>query len=191
MERDDRHFTIGYPLGFLARAAGLSAVACGLGLWLLRWFFSRDLGSEFAPAFYLLRHLVGFLLPALAFSLLSVLLVACCALFGVALFASHKIAGPLFRLQRVAGYLCRGILVGRVHLRTGDQGRPLAETINVWVQARKDLLQRNRALAERLDELLCACEAGVAAGDREDTRRAAKELEKKASELGANWPTKP
>ena len=191
MERDERHFTIGYPLGFLARAAGLSAVACGLGLWLLRWFFSRDLGSEFAPAFYLLRHLVGFLLPALAFSLLAVLLVACCALFGVALFASHKIAGPLFRLQRVAGYLCRGILVGRIHLRTGDQGKPLAHSINEWVQTRKDLLQRNRALSERLDELLCACEIGVAAGDREATASALQQLGLKVSELGNLRQTKP
>ena len=153
------------PLVFLGRAAVLSMLACGVGLWILRWVFSRDLGVEFAPAFFLLKHLISFLVPALLFCILVVLLVASVAIFVVALFASHKLAGPLFRLQRVAGYLNRRILVGRIHLRAGDQGKPVAVCINEWVAGRKDRLTQLRSLVEELGASLRTCE--LAAGRRD------------------------
>lgn len=170
MDRDDRPFELSYPLGFLARAAALAALACGLGLAILRWVFSKDLGTEFAPAFYMLRNLIHFLVPALAFCLLAVLLVASVALFAVAVFASHKVAGPLFRLQRVAVYLGRGSLIGRIHLRAGDQGTHLAACINDWVDHRKVRLSELRSAAERVDAVLCACESPAGRSDPARTR---------------------
>lgn len=158
MHRDDRPLDLSYPVGFLARAAGLAALACGLGLAILRWVFSKDLGAEFAPAFYMLRNLIHFLVPALLFCLLAVVLVASAALFAVAVFASHKVAGPLFRLQRVAGYLGRGTLIGRIHLRAGDQGKPVATCINDWVGIRKARLLELRTAADQIDAALTALE---------------------------------
>jgi len=169
---EDATFRLSYPLGFLARTAAVSAVACVGGLVLLRWIFSRPLGTEFGPAFYTMKSVLAFLAPALAFSLLAVLLVASVAVFVVAVFASHKVAGPLFRLQRVAGYLRRRVLVGRIHLRAGDQGRPVAEEINAWVSQRKG---EWATLQERID----AVEG--AARRREDARaRASQEGERAA-----------
>ena len=165
MSRDDLPFRISYPLGFLARTAAFSALSCGLGLLILRWVFSRDLGVDFAPAFYTVRNLLRFLVPALAFSALAVLLVASVSVFAVAVFASHKIAGPLFRLQRVAGYLGRRILVGAIHLRAGDQGKPVAAAINDWVKSRKDRFTLLRSEAEAVEAALRGCEEALVAGD--------------------------
>lgn len=183
MQPDDRPFDLSYPLSFLAKAAVVAGLASALGLVILRWVFSRDLGDSFAPAFYMLRNLIHFLVPALLFSLLAVLLVAACALFAVAVFASHKVAGPLFRLQRVAGYLGRGVLVGRIHLRAGDEGRPVASRINAWVEGRKARLRALRLAAEELDGALCACEAAGVAADAATRERLVHELLRVAEAL--------
>ncbi len=144
MTDNETPFGLAYPLGFLLRTALAVALACGVGLGVLRWVFYRELGPEYARAFYTLKNLGGFLAPALLFAVLAVLAVASVAVFGVALFASHKVAGPLFRLQRVAGHLAAGTLAGRVHLRAGDHGKVVAHEINRWVEARKDRLARVR-----------------------------------------------
>lgn len=177
-----------YSLVFLSRAAVFSMAACGLGLWILRWVFSRDLGGEFAPAFYLLKNLLAFLVPALVFSLLVSLLVASAAIFVVAVFASHKVAGPLFRLQRVAGYLNRRVLVGRIHLRAGDQGKPVAACINEWLAGRKQRLALLREAEEQTELALREVEAASARRDR-DGILVAVQLLKRQSELLAKLKT--
>ncbi len=150
MSSDDVTFPVSYPMGFLARTAAVSAVSCFGGLAFLRWVFSRPLGDDFGPAFYTLKGVLAYLAPSLAFSFLAVLLVASLAVFVVAVLASHKVAGPLFRLQRVAGYLRRGALVGRIHLRAADQGKPVATEINAWVDSLKE---KRSAFQNRVAEL--------------------------------------
>ena len=186
MPTDDKPFPLSYPLGFLARAAALAALSCASGLLILWWVFSRDLGSEFGPAFYTLKNLLGFLLPALAFCALVVLLVASVAVFVVAVFASHKVAGPLFRLQRVAGYLERRLLIGTIHLRAGDQGKVVALAINDWVRVRKERLASVRLRVRAFENALTAYKDSLAKGDSaaisgltERLRRSARELQHK------------
>ena len=150
MSSDDVTFPVSYPVGFLARTAAASAVSCLGGLAFLRWVFSRPLGDDFGPAFYTLKGVLAYLAPSLAFSFLAALLIASLGVFVVAVFASHKVAGPLFRLQRVAGHLGRGVLVGRIHLRAADQGKPVATEINAWVDRLKE---KRSALQSRVGEL--------------------------------------
>jgi hypothetical protein len=165
MSRDDVSFRISYPLGFLGRTAALCALSCGVGLAILRWIFSWEFGADFASAFYAVRNLLRFLVPALVFSALGVLLVASLSVFAVTLPASHKIAGPLFRLQRVAGRLGRRTLVGAIHLRASDQGKPVATAMNGWVKLRKGRLALLRSQSEAVATALRACEDALAAGD--------------------------
>ena len=167
MPPDETHFGISYPLGFLARTAALLALSCALGLLILWWIFSQDLGPDYAPAFYTIKNLIDFLVPALVFSGMAVLLVASATVFVVAVFASHKIAGPLFRLQRVAGYLGRRTLVGRIHLRSADQGKAVAGTINAWVARRKERLAALQIDIAACEETLKRCEESVERADFE------------------------
>lgn len=188
MNRDDTPFRLSYPIGFLVRAAAASVLACGAGLTILRWIFWRDLGTEYAAAFYTLKNLLDFLVPALVFCLLSVLLLASLAVFVVALFASHKVAGPLFRLQRVAGHLAGRVLVGRVHLRLGDQGKPVASELNAWVSGRKERLARLRVGAEAWEAALGELERAVAGGTPEALSEALRILKHRTGELAEEYP---
>jgi len=161
MKIDERPFGPSYPLGFLAKTTAFTALACALGLVILRWVFFQELGTEFAAAFYTIKGMLAFLLPSLVFCALAVLLVASVAVFLVAVFASHKIAGPLFRLQRVAGHLEDRVLVGHIHLRTGDQGKPVARALNDWGAARKAELGALQTQLERCRSPLAACEQAL------------------------------
>ena len=165
MDIDERPFGPSFPLGFLAKTTAVTAVACALGLVFLRWVFFRELGTEYSAAFYTLKGLLTFLLPSLVFCALAVLLVASVAVFLVAVFASHKVAGPLFRLQRVTGHLQRKVLVGHIHLRTADQGKPVARALNEWGASRKQALAGLRTGTDRCVEALRACEQALAEGD--------------------------
>jgi len=191
MARDDVTFPVSYPVGFLARTAVVSAVACAGGLVLLEWVFSRELGAEFAPAFYTLKSVLSFLAPALVFCLLAVLLVASTAVFVVAVFASHKVAGPLFRLQRVAGYLGRRVLTGRIHLRVGDQGKPVATEINAWVAGRKQRLAEFHARSEAFEEALRRCEELAARGEAAELGRALVDLRRLGDEFRGERQERP
>lgn len=46
------------------------------------------------------------------------------------IFLSHKIAGPLFRFQRIFETMARGDLSVRCHLRKFDEAKPVARTLN-------------------------------------------------------------
>lgn len=183
MRNDNSYFGYSYPVGFLARIATLSALACGVGLMIMRWVYFRDLGTEYNAAHHTLKNLLGFLAPSLAFCLLAVLFVASIAVFSVAMFASHKVAGPMFRIERAIGYIGRKTLIGRINLRVGDQGKPLAAEINKWVDNRKKSLGDLRARVRLCEETLRAFENSLAMGDAEAIEKYFKKLKSASMDL--------
>ncbi|MCM8812959.1 MAG: methyl-accepting chemotaxis protein, partial [Candidatus Omnitrophica bacterium] len=78
------------------------------------------------------------------------------ALFFVgSLFAAHKIAGPLYRIQRVARAIRQGDLSVDVQsLRAGDEMRELASEMNAAVEKIRHLMERYRGLAGQLSRLV-------------------------------------
>ena len=171
-----------FPARFLIRTAAVSAVALGVGAGALRWMLARDLGTEFRAAHYTLKGLLGLVGPALLFCAVSVVLVGSVGVLLVAVLASHKVAGPLFRLQRVAGYLERENLPGRVHLRAGDQGAALAAALNRWMDRVRERVRSEQEAALRADGALQAYLEALAAGGPDRGREALRELAAQARE---------
>jgi hypothetical protein len=156
----------------LARVTVLCAIGCAAAWGFLRWVFLRNLGEDYGQAYYLLKSYERFLVPAITLSALLALLLASGALFFVLLLASHKVAGPLFRLQRVADHLGRLTIVGHIHLRDGDWTKSIAASINQWTQQRRDYFRRMRAGAEALEEALRVAKVAAAGSDPERTASA-------------------
>ena len=145
-----------------SRLALVCAIGCLAGLLFLKWIFWRDLGAEYAQSFYTLKSMSTYLVPTLALSLLIVLMIASVAVFGVVVLASHKVAGPMFRIQRVGEHLDKSILIGRIVLREGDWLAGLSDKINKWVENRKQIHNANREWAEDAHQAIRAMK--VAAG---------------------------
>lgn len=70
--------------------------------------------------------------------------------FLVALFLSHRFAGPIYRFEKSAQIVGTGDLTHRVSLRTGDELLELQEEFNQMVSNLQSKVQKDRALAAHL-----------------------------------------
>ena len=55
-------------------------------------------------------------------------------IFALGLLFSHKIAGPVYRIEKTIHEIVRGNLGSRIRLRKGDELRDLADTINTMTE---------------------------------------------------------
>jgi len=129
----------------------------GLGTLLLFLFYYRFLSfpltGGYGAVFHVLRRLGDGLLPVIFLSLLVyVLLVgAASALLCIRLF--HKIAGPIFRLERTMGELLDGEPVKPFFLRHGDLVPELSPAFNGFVRRLREDRQRCVVVMENADRL--------------------------------------
>lgn len=123
--------------GYVGRfAAQLLAVvaAGGMLLYLAFYFlFARPLPDTYAGVFFALRNLSAFLFPFLILSVLAYVLVVSMVIALLAGHAFHKIAGPLYRMERALENYESGEPVKAVFLRKTDQLVPLANAYNRFV----------------------------------------------------------
>ena len=68
----------------------------------------------------------------------------------VSVFVSHKLAGPIFRLEQVAELVAKGDLSVRVHFRDGDELAETAAHVNRMIESLREKTARDRDLASRI-----------------------------------------
>lgn len=159
-----------FAIRLWAKIAAVCAVGCLGGLVFLRWVFWRDLGVDYAQTIYTLKSMNTYLVPTLVLSSLIVLFIASVSVFFVAVIASHKVAGPIFRLQRVGEHLDKSILIGHIHLRKGDWLTTIAAHVNEWVAKRKKTHTALRHDAEIAHEAIRAMKVAAGRGDYAEAR---------------------
>jgi methyl-accepting chemotaxis protein len=85
----------------------------------------------------------------------------------VSVFVSHKLAGPIFRLEQVAETVAQGDLSVRVHFRDGDELSETAVHVNRMIESLREKTARDRrgalGIAARLDEIAAAFKSGALA----------------------------
>lgn len=74
----------------------------------------------------------------------------------VAIFISHKFAGPIFRLEKVAEAIAAGDLTVKANLRAGDELFDTAEHINLMVELLRQKLIKEKHLCDRIHQKLGA-----------------------------------
>ncbi len=102
-------------------------LACALAYFLLYSALAVNLGSSFSEAFYTLKGLYQKMGLLVWFSVVLYGIVAAVLILVVALFATHKVAGPLFRLEMLIDEALRGRIPRKVCFRQTDQIQPLAD----------------------------------------------------------------
>ncbi len=126
---------------------------------------SKDLSGSYSQSVYTIHALKIKIFPLIfaSFYSLAILGVVAAAIAVISMFFSHKIAGPIFRLERSMEAIGKGDLTVGTAFRQNDQLVPLAEEINAMVRSLNhtarsctDALSDIKRSEERLSELLKA-----------------------------------
>ena len=115
-------------------------------------YSSRSLTTAFVNSRLQVMSTAEFLLPALGVITLCITaLVAVAVAFRLLLF-SHRIAGPLYRLEKTAQQVGRGNLDFHVQLRSKDELQDFAQAMDTMISDLRSRIQRIRELNQSLGE---------------------------------------
>lgn len=129
---------------------------------------------------------VTYILPLLAFGGVIVLVLIGVLCIRLALYTSHKIAGPLFRLDRLLQNLASGdFSIGEVQLRVGDEIHDFAHSFNLMTagvkNAATEIKKKSKELEAAIDKLNGAAESNSLSPER--AKELCKELKSAKEEL--------
>jgi len=102
---------------------------------LLFLFSQGTLTSSFQQSRLSIKNTAFAILPAVIYTNLITLGLIALATIAVTLFVSHKIAGPMFRLEKELKAIGEGDLTKDIRLREKDQITDMAATLNKMVSS--------------------------------------------------------
>jgi len=149
----DKEFQSKFIFRFCGVVLGAGLITIGI-LYLLA---SRSTTVSIMDSRVVVRTTADFLLPILIQTVVIVTIMASLATILMALFASHKIAGPLFRFKKIIQSMEGGDLSSDFNIRHLDQLQDLSSTFNSMIK--KLRMEQNRikinfiALKEKLDSI--------------------------------------
>jgi len=146
--RDFRfRFVLRLLLAFAAGAVVLFAI--------FHFVLFRPFTGDYAGVFHALRNLSVFLRPVIAISVLVYVLLMCGATGALCVYGLHKVAGPLYRLERAMEDFRAGSPTRIVSFREGDQVEPLVQAFNAWIgNLRQERVRRIASMEEAERECL-------------------------------------
>lgn len=129
----------------------------GVGTLLLFLFHYLYLTPPFpdgyAAVYYALRHLAGTMLPVVALSLLAYVLFLSGAAAWLCINLLHKVAGPIFGLEKVLGTFLNGAPIRPFFMRHGDQVPDLISAFNGFVSRLREDRRKWLGVMESADRL--------------------------------------
>ena len=149
-----------YRLRFVSQFCICVLAVAVISLSAFYYLTDAETGITYYQALLTLNGLRQNILPAMILTSLTVTIIITSAVLTITLFGSHKIAGPIYRLERSLESIGNGDLTLKVKFRPTDGISGLAEEIN--------------ALTGNLNEKIS------------DISRMLKEIKKEAEGLGVN-----
>lgn len=139
-----------------------SSIVC---LFFLRRFMTHNLSQDFAQSFFALTTLKSHLAVLVAFPILVFFLLSSILISVIMIYISHKIAGPLYHLEKYLERLKSGDFSTDLFFRKDDQIKNLSVEINKMVGGyRTDLIkERNRIekISGMMDRIKTTYETGL------------------------------
>lgn len=118
-------------LRLLFSVMAVSLLSLGLATAIFYFYSDQELGRSFKEFHVNARNFLDFLLPVVIVAFLLGFLVA----GGLAVFFPHRIAGPLYRVEKdLKEKVSGGDLTVRFSIRKGDEVGDLADALNTMVE---------------------------------------------------------
>lgn len=142
---------------FILKFCSLLVFGSILIIGLLYLILNKSTTVSFVNSRVVVRTTADFILPILVQTLVVVTAIVSLATVAVTLFASHKIAGPLYRFKKVIEALSEGNFSYDFKIRHLDQLQDLAGTLNnmiVKIRGQLNALKSSSALLKnKLDSI--------------------------------------
>lgn len=113
----------------------LGAILSGAIIYLMS---KSTVTTSFENLRLVIKSTADFILPAVLLSSIVVIVVIGIATIAVTLFTSHRIAGPLYRVEKDIEEVASGNLAKRFNLRKADELKALAEGLNNLAETLKN-----------------------------------------------------
>jgi len=112
-------------------------------------FVSYDLGGSYTNTRFAIKSVDDFLIPSLWFSITIFTLLLALGAIVISIFVSHKIAGPIYRLEQTfADY--KDSFFYKITLRPKDQVKGLAKQLNYFVGSLISSLSSAKEITDNL-----------------------------------------
>ncbi len=98
-----------------------------------------------------IRSTADYILPAVFLSSIIVIVIIGIATVFITLFTSHRIAGPLYRIEKDVREIASGNLRQEFNLRNKDELKPIAEALNMTVHFLKDEITAVKKIIAELE----------------------------------------
>jgi len=176
-----KKFQLDFSIKFLIIIVIEAVLAIGLFLYLSKGTLTTGyFGSELKIA-----RTYDFFLPMLLFS--NLIIVGITGIIGVVvlIFLSHRLAGPLYRFERVLSDLSKGDLTQRFKLREKDEFVELQNSINELTDAMDGNVGNIKSGIDDIAKLLSQMQTAAAANPsaEKDMERLLTEISKKLQEV--------
>lgn len=142
-------------------------MACFIAYYCLSFTLSRQLGESYRGAYFLMKSMNENTGLIVWFAVVLYGIIVSIFILAIALFATHKVAGPLFRLESLVDSARRGMIQRNINFRTRDQIIPLAAAVSrvfSKIGEKEDvisgLVEDLESAQQRLGELLLAQDTG-------------------------------
>lgn len=126
----------------------LACVIMGFAAYLLT---EKTTTTSFENLRLTVKSTSDYILPILIYSSIMAVILVSLATIVIVLFISHRIAGPLYRLERSISDIGNGDLTVNTYLRQADEIKVLAEVLNKAVKGIREPLSSSKAKTEELE----------------------------------------
>ena len=114
-------------------------------------FSSQSVTTVFENSRLIIKPGTEFILPGLILSTLMSVIFVGIATIIIVLFMSHRIAGPLYKLEDSLERMANGDMSFDIYFRKGDEAKKLAEIFNMTSQRLNNLVSDVKQEVARLD----------------------------------------
>jgi len=147
---------------------------------LLYFLLSNELSSELQVAHQQIQNTWDSLAPAIIFGNIVTVVVTGIVAAAAVLYQSHKIAGPMYRLQSICEEVSRGNYNPVSSLRKADQLTALAESFKAMLAALRNNQNKRLQVISEMQELLTSY--GIEVTD-DSQKKILSELQSKLDQL--------
>lgn len=147
-----------FQRNFILKFCALIAVSSIISSAIIYAMSRATVTTTFENSRLAIKSTADYILPMVLLSSLIVIISVGMATILVTLFTSHRIAGPLYRIEKDVNEILSGNLNVRFNLRAGDEIKPLAVSLDMMAQ---DLKGRIIRMKRTIDEIETAANSSA------------------------------